>query len=196
MSSSGTTRHKDHSIQSAHNIHYPFWFGGSASCFAAAVTHPLDLSTSARPFSKRTSKRLKANRVNSKGRGPTLAVLKLQLTPSRSAFKPAPQMAPRACSAHSCTYSRQTAYWVFTAVYVLPPISVHEPLFQGQSAQTLLNLPLSALRLPTPPTYLLHHPLRHLLRAQRYIHDRTLVSLPPLLDRHGQHLWLSRRYSR
>ena len=25
-------------------IHYPFWFGGSASCFAACVTHPLDLS--------------------------------------------------------------------------------------------------------------------------------------------------------
>ncbi|KAJ5776181.1 uncharacterized protein N7511_001192 [Penicillium nucicola] len=24
-------------------LHYPFWFGGSASCFAAAVTHPLDL---------------------------------------------------------------------------------------------------------------------------------------------------------
>lgn len=24
--------------------HYPFWFGGSASCFAAVVTHPLDLS--------------------------------------------------------------------------------------------------------------------------------------------------------
>ncbi|EEP81579.1 conserved hypothetical protein [Uncinocarpus reesii 1704] len=24
-------------------IHYPFWFGGSASCFAAGVTHPLDL---------------------------------------------------------------------------------------------------------------------------------------------------------
>lgn len=24
-------------------IHYPFWFGGSASCFAATVTHPLDL---------------------------------------------------------------------------------------------------------------------------------------------------------
>ncbi|KAI9368452.1 mitochondrial carrier domain-containing protein [Aspergillus egyptiacus] len=24
-------------------VHYPFWFGGSASCFAAAVTHPLDL---------------------------------------------------------------------------------------------------------------------------------------------------------
>ncbi|KAL9083626.1 MAG: hypothetical protein Q9165_008441 [Trypethelium subeluteriae] len=24
-------------------IHYPFWFGGSASCFAACVTHPLDL---------------------------------------------------------------------------------------------------------------------------------------------------------
>ena len=22
---------------------YPFWFGGSASCFAAGVTHPLDL---------------------------------------------------------------------------------------------------------------------------------------------------------
>lgn len=24
-------------------IHYPFWFGGSASCFAACFTHPLDL---------------------------------------------------------------------------------------------------------------------------------------------------------
>ena len=24
-------------------IHYPLWFGGSASCFAACVTHPLDL---------------------------------------------------------------------------------------------------------------------------------------------------------
>ncbi|KAF2762078.1 mitochondrial carrier [Pseudovirgaria hyperparasitica] len=24
-------------------LHYPFWFGGSASCFAACVTHPLDL---------------------------------------------------------------------------------------------------------------------------------------------------------
>lgn len=29
----------------AKNIHYPFWFGGSASCFAAMVTHPLDLGT-------------------------------------------------------------------------------------------------------------------------------------------------------
>jgi hypothetical protein len=24
-------------------IRYPFWFGGSASCFAACLTHPLDL---------------------------------------------------------------------------------------------------------------------------------------------------------
>ena len=24
-------------------VHYPFWFGGSASCCAAGVTHPLDL---------------------------------------------------------------------------------------------------------------------------------------------------------
>lgn len=24
-------------------VYYPFWFGGSASCFAAGVTHPLDL---------------------------------------------------------------------------------------------------------------------------------------------------------
>ncbi|GLA35823.1 mitochondrial dicarboxylate transporter [Aspergillus niger] len=29
----------------AKKVHYPFWFGGSASCFAAAVTHPLDLGT-------------------------------------------------------------------------------------------------------------------------------------------------------
>lgn len=26
-------------------ISYPFWFGGSASSFAACVTHPLDLGT-------------------------------------------------------------------------------------------------------------------------------------------------------
>lgn len=25
------------------SIRYPFWFGGSASCIAAMVTHPLDL---------------------------------------------------------------------------------------------------------------------------------------------------------
>jgi hypothetical protein len=25
------------------HVRYPFWFGGSASCFAACVTHPLDL---------------------------------------------------------------------------------------------------------------------------------------------------------
>ena len=25
------------------NVRYPFWFGGSASCMAATVTHPLDL---------------------------------------------------------------------------------------------------------------------------------------------------------
>ncbi len=31
-------------------IHYPFWFGGSASCMAACVTHPLDLSELPHPF--------------------------------------------------------------------------------------------------------------------------------------------------
>ncbi len=47
MSSSGTGRQKDHSFNPSHqHVHYPFWFGGSASCFAAAVTHPLDLSMS------------------------------------------------------------------------------------------------------------------------------------------------------
>lgn len=34
---------KDKDVQNVH-IHYPLWFGGSASCFAACVTHPLDLS--------------------------------------------------------------------------------------------------------------------------------------------------------
>lgn len=29
--------------QGRKNVRYPFWFGGSASCFAACVTHPLDL---------------------------------------------------------------------------------------------------------------------------------------------------------
>ncbi|KAK2790312.1 Mitochondrial dicarboxylate transporter [Emmonsiellopsis sp. PD_33] len=33
----------DNAQQSPAKLHYPFWFGGSASCFAAAVTHPLDL---------------------------------------------------------------------------------------------------------------------------------------------------------
>lgn len=36
-----TTKSKD--IQKA-PVRYPFWFGGSASSFAAGVTHPLDLS--------------------------------------------------------------------------------------------------------------------------------------------------------
>jgi len=27
------------------HLRYPFWFGGSASCFAACTTHPLDLGT-------------------------------------------------------------------------------------------------------------------------------------------------------
>lgn len=37
---------KEHSRKKAWergHIRYPFWFGGSASCFAACVTHPLDL---------------------------------------------------------------------------------------------------------------------------------------------------------
>jgi solute carrier family 25 (mitochondrial dicarboxylate transporter), member 10 len=35
-------------------IHYPFWFGGSASSFAACVTHPLDLGTSLLPCCNNT----------------------------------------------------------------------------------------------------------------------------------------------
>lgn len=34
---------QDKSVQPQGPIHYPLWFGGSASCFAACVTHPLDL---------------------------------------------------------------------------------------------------------------------------------------------------------
>lgn len=30
-------------MQKKATIHYPFWFGGSASSMAACVTHPLDL---------------------------------------------------------------------------------------------------------------------------------------------------------
>jgi hypothetical protein len=32
------------------SVHYPFWFGGSASCFAACVTHPLDLGEIKEPL--------------------------------------------------------------------------------------------------------------------------------------------------
>ncbi|KAF2141362.1 uncharacterized protein K452DRAFT_272166 [Aplosporella prunicola CBS 121167] len=42
MSATATELRKDKGIQNG-PIHYPFWFGGSASCFAACVTHPLDL---------------------------------------------------------------------------------------------------------------------------------------------------------
>ncbi|KAI9739381.1 MAG: Mitochondrial dicarboxylate transporter [Claussenomyces sp. TS43310] len=31
-------------VSKKENLRYPFWFGGSASCFAACVTHPLDLT--------------------------------------------------------------------------------------------------------------------------------------------------------
>lgn len=34
---------KSQDVKTTGPIHYPLWFGGSASCFAAAVTHPLDL---------------------------------------------------------------------------------------------------------------------------------------------------------
>jgi len=30
-------------LQKHHEIHYPLWFGGSASCLAVVLTHPLDL---------------------------------------------------------------------------------------------------------------------------------------------------------
>jgi dicarboxylate transporter 10 len=30
----------------AKTVHYPFWFGGSASCCATLFTHPLDLGKS------------------------------------------------------------------------------------------------------------------------------------------------------
>jgi len=36
--------HKSKDFQTK-KVRYPFWFGGSASCFAACVTHPLDLGT-------------------------------------------------------------------------------------------------------------------------------------------------------
>ncbi|KAF2424417.1 mitochondrial carrier [Tothia fuscella] len=42
MSTTARTVKKDKDVAKKH-IHYPFWFGGSASCFAACVTHPLDL---------------------------------------------------------------------------------------------------------------------------------------------------------
>ena len=30
-------------VKKQSKLRYPFWFGGSASCLAATVTHPLDL---------------------------------------------------------------------------------------------------------------------------------------------------------
>ncbi|TKA64096.1 hypothetical protein B0A55_09959, partial [Friedmanniomyces simplex] len=42
MSTTGTEAKKSKDVQRG-PIHYPLWFGGSASCLAASVTHPLDL---------------------------------------------------------------------------------------------------------------------------------------------------------
>jgi len=42
MSSTGTEVKKSKDVQHG-PIHYPLWFGGSSSCLAAGVTHPLDL---------------------------------------------------------------------------------------------------------------------------------------------------------
>ncbi|KAG9233910.1 hypothetical protein BJ875DRAFT_484705 [Amylocarpus encephaloides] len=36
------------------HLRYPFWFGGSASCFAACVTHPLDLVKVTAPLPRPT----------------------------------------------------------------------------------------------------------------------------------------------
>ncbi|KAF1989042.1 mitochondrial carrier [Aulographum hederae CBS 113979] len=44
MSASKQAVMRDKNVQKGGPVHYPFWFGGSASCFAACVTHPLDLS--------------------------------------------------------------------------------------------------------------------------------------------------------
>lgn len=75
--------------------------------------------------------------------------------------------------------------------YPSPPVS-------APSTSKLSNLAKSApaLRLPPPPDNLLHHALRHLLRAQRNLHDRSFLPFSPLLDRHCQHLRLPRRHSR
>ena len=43
MPNSVATKEHEYSHKYPQNIQYPFWFGGSASCFAASVTHPLDL---------------------------------------------------------------------------------------------------------------------------------------------------------
>jgi len=46
MPAAFVTRQHEHAHKApaaSQKIQYPFWFGGSASCFAAAVTHPLDL---------------------------------------------------------------------------------------------------------------------------------------------------------
>ncbi|KAI9718275.1 MAG: hypothetical protein M1812_004265 [Candelaria pacifica] len=50
MSSMSTSKRKSHDVQQNQHLHYPFWFGGSASCFAACVTHPLDLVKVASQF--------------------------------------------------------------------------------------------------------------------------------------------------
>ena len=55
MSSSGSIGGKTKVKQSTHHVHYPFWFGGSSSCFAATVTHPLDLSKYQQALSARRS---------------------------------------------------------------------------------------------------------------------------------------------
>ena len=54
MPESSVHFHKERSRKpTEQHVHYPFWFGGSASCFAACVSHPLDLSEQRGPIAIR-----------------------------------------------------------------------------------------------------------------------------------------------
>ncbi|KAH1557812.1 hypothetical protein KXX57_000029 [Aspergillus fumigatus] len=54
MAGSGKLEESQQAARAAvKKVHYPFWFGGSASCFAAMVTHPLDLGIP--PYSLRAT---------------------------------------------------------------------------------------------------------------------------------------------
>ncbi|KAL2825150.1 putative phenylalanyl-tRNA synthetase alpha subunit [Aspergillus cavernicola] len=77
--------HSSQVVAPVKKVHYPFWFGGSASCFAASVTHPLDLGDAPTTMIGTFAHILRNNGVTGLYNGLSAALLR-QLTYSTTRF--------------------------------------------------------------------------------------------------------------
>ena len=163
--------------------HYPFWFGGSASCFAAVVTHPLDLS-----MPKATHDTYGAGKYStsicssvlmclySQGRILSLPSMALICSPfrsqisahslaARSDYKLERLMAQRAWRVLSFIYYVLMACVDSTMVFVSlnSGLMFHDAVLNLQSR---LNPLVSVIGLPPSAIDVLYHSLRRLWRTQ------------------------------